>query len=151
MTTSRLRRTGQRFRRRRRRAGQTDYLTATFSITVDVGRGTADGLEIGHDLIAAFERSLGSGDDHIFAGSSSVSMTGGDGNDTFEFQREEEDDQHAMTIRRITDFTVGDRIVAATYEISYLHDEGSAADQLSDMFDDIYRGSVQRAGGTFPI
>jgi Ca2+-binding RTX toxin-like protein len=115
-----------------------DYSTATFSITVDVGRGTADGLDIGHDLIAAFEEVIGgSGDDHIVAGSSSVSMAGGDGNDTFEFQREEEDDQQALTVRRITDFTVGDRIVAATYEISYLQEEG-AADHLSDMFSDIY-------------
>ena len=47
------------------------------------------------------------------------SMTGGDGNDTFEFHRRD-DDQQAMTVRKITDFTVGDRIVAATYEISYL-------------------------------
>jgi Ca2+-binding RTX toxin-like protein len=116
-----------------------DYSTATLSITVDVGRGTADCLDIGHDLITAFEEIItGSADDHILAGSSSVSMTGGDGNDTFEFQRGEEDDQHAMTVRRITDFTVGDRIVAATFEISYLQDEGSAADQLSDMFNDIY-------------
>jgi Ca2+-binding RTX toxin-like protein len=116
-----------------------DYSTATFSVTVDIGRGTADGLDIGHDLIAAFEEVIGgSGDDHIVAGSGSVSMAGGDGNDTFEFQRVEEDNQQAITVRRITDFTVGDRIVAATYEISYLQEEGSAADQLSDMFGDIY-------------
>jgi len=48
-----------------------------------------------------------------------------------------EGDQPVMTVRKITDFTVGDRIVAATYEISYLL-EGGAEDQLSDMFDDIY-------------
>jgi hypothetical protein len=64
-------------------------------------------------------------------------MAGGDGDDTFEFQRAEDDEQ-TMTLRKITDFTVGDRIVAATYEISYLPDEGSAADQLSDMFSDVY-------------
>ena len=101
------------------------------------GNGSADGLDIGHDLIASFEEVItGSGDDHIVAGSSSVSMTGGDGNDTFEFQREE-DDHEAMTVRKITDFTVGDRIVAATYEISFLEEDG-LQDALSDMFDDIY-------------
>ena len=42
-----------------------------------------------------------------------------------------------MTVRKITDFTVGDRIVAATYEISYLEEE-DVQDALSDMFDDIY-------------
>jgi len=114
-----------------------DYSTATFSVTVDVGRGRADGLDIGHDVIAAFEEVItGSGDDHLVAGSTSVAMTGGDGNDTFEFQRAEED-QAAMTIRKITDFTVGDRIVAATYEITYLQEDG-AEDQLSDMFAALY-------------
>ena len=113
-----------------------DYSTATLSVTVDLGRGTADGVDIGHDLIAAFEEVIaGSGDDHIVAGSTSLSMTGGDGNDTFEFHRSE--DQQAMTVRKITDFTVGDRIVAATYEISYLKEDG-LEDTVSDMFDDIY-------------
>jgi Ca2+-binding RTX toxin-like protein len=114
-----------------------DYSTATVSVAVDVGSGTADGLDIGHDLIAAFEEIItGSGDDRLVAGSTSVSMMGGDGNDTFEFQRAEED-QQTLTVRKITDFTVGDRIVAATYEIGYLQDEG-ASDQLSDMFSNIY-------------
>ena len=113
-----------------------DYSTATLSVTVDLGRGTADGVDIGHDLIAAFEEVIaGSGDDHIVAGSTSLSMTGGKGNDTFEFHRSE--DQPAMIVRKITDFTVGDRIVAATYEISYLKEDGPE-DTVSDMFEDIY-------------
>ena len=115
-----------------------DYSTATFSVTVDIGRGNAGGVDIGHDLIAAFEEVIaGSGNDHILAGSTSVSMTGGDGNDTFEFHRSEDHDQPAVTVRKITDFTVGDRIVAATYEISYLKEDG-LEDTVSDMFDDIY-------------
>jgi Ca2+-binding RTX toxin-like protein len=115
-----------------------DYSTATLSVTIDLGRGKADGQDIGHDLISAFEKVLGgSGDDHIVAGSTSVSMTGGKGHDTFEFQRSDDDDSQAIVVRKITDFTVGDRIVAATYEISYLQEEG-AEDQISDMFDDIY-------------
>ena len=113
-----------------------DYSTATLSVTVDLGRGTADGVDIGHDLIAAFEEVIaGSGDDRIVAGSTSLSMTGGAGNDTFEFHRAE--DQPEVTVRKITDFTVGDRIVAATYEISYLKEDGFE-DAVSDMFDDIY-------------
>ena len=73
-------------------------------------------------------------------------MTGGNGNDTFEFHRADED-QQAMTVRKITDFTVGDRIVAATYEISYLKDDG-LEDALSDMFDDIY---LSADGGQRPV
>jgi Ca2+-binding RTX toxin-like protein len=113
-----------------------DYSTATFSVTVDVGSGNANGVDIGHDLIAAFEEVIaGSGDDRIVAGSTSLSMTGGDGNDTFEFHGSE--GQPAMTVRKITDFTVGDRIVAASYEITYLTEDG-LEDTVSDMFDDIY-------------
>lgn len=113
-----------------------DYSTATFSVTVDIGRGNAGGVDIGQDLIAAFEEVIaGSGDDHVVAGSTSLSITGGDGNDTFEFHRSE--DQPATTVRKITDFTVGDRIVAASYEITYLTEDG-LEDTVSDMFDDIY-------------
>ena len=63
-------------------------------------------------------------------------MTGGDGDDTFEFHRRD-DDQPTMTVRKITDFTVGDRIVAATYQISFLEEDG-LEEAVSDMFDDIY-------------
>ena len=124
-----------------------DYSTATLSVTVDLGRGTANGQDIGHDLIEAFEEVLGgSGDDHIVAGSTSVSMTGGKGRDTFEFQRSDDDDPQAITVRKITDFTVGDRIVAATYEISYLQDDGEEK-SIADMFDDIYLSQ----GGHRPV
>ena len=124
-----------------------DYSTATFSVTVDLRGGPAEGLDIGHDLIAAFEEVIaGSGDDHIVAGSNSLSITGGDGNDTFEFQRSE-GDQQAVIVRKITDFTVGDRIVAATYEISYLQEDG-ADGQLSDMFDNIY---LSADGDNLPV
>ncbi|MBR1123480.1 cadherin-like domain-containing protein [Bradyrhizobium lablabi] len=124
-----------------------DYSTATLSVTVDLGRGTANGVEVGHDLIAAFEEVIaGSGNDHVVAGSTSVSMTGGDGDDTFEFHRKN-DDHEAMTVRKITDFTVGDRIVAATFEISYSED-GDFDEAISDMFEDIYLSST---GGRRPV
>ncbi len=65
-----------------------DYSTATMSITIDLGRGRAESHEIGMDLIAGFEKIIaGQGDDHIVAGSSSATLTGGDGDDTFEFGR----------------------------------------------------------------
>lgn len=63
-------------------------------------------------------------------------MTGGSGKDSFEFRRSDEDHE-PLLIRKITDFTVGDRIFAATYEISYLPDT-DAGQQIADMFDDIY-------------
>jgi Ca2+-binding RTX toxin-like protein len=116
-----------------------DYSTATVSITIDLGSGTAQGSDIGRDLIASFENIIaGSGDDRLTAGSSSVSMTGGHGDDTFEFQRRhDDDDDQAMTVRKITDFTVGDRILTASYEITYRQDDDDD-DRISDMFEDIY-------------
>ncbi|MDR6661217.1 Ca2+-binding RTX toxin-like protein [Tardiphaga robiniae] len=113
------------------------YATATLSVTIDLANGRADGQDIGHDLINSFEKIIGGGgDDRLIAGSGSVSMTGGPGRDRFEFQRSD-DDQEPLLIRKITDFTVGDRIFAATYEIAYLQ-ETDAGQQIADMFDDIY-------------
>ena len=57
-----------------------DYSAATESVTVDLGAGTAEGSETGHDVIAGFEKVIGgSGDDRISAGSTSVAMSGGAG------------------------------------------------------------------------
>ena len=70
-------------------------------------------------------------------------MTGGKGNDTFEFQRSDED-QQTITCARSPTSPVGDRIVAATYEISYSQDEESSKRQICDMFDDIYLSPERR-------
>ena len=114
-----------------------DYSRATQRITVDLSQGTAQGLEIGRDLIANFERIIGGcGDDYFVAGASSSAFTGGAGNDTFAFQRRDDDDLPDV-VRKITDFTVGDRIIAATYEI-YSRDDHDVVDQVSDLFNDTY-------------
>lgn len=112
-----------------------DYSSAARSIVVDVGRGTAHGLDIGSDLISGFETVLsGRGNDHIIAGSAPISIAGGDGDDTFEFVREDNDHQHDL-VQKITDFTVGDRIIAANCEI---RNEENRDDETGDLFDDIY-------------
>lgn len=113
-----------------------DYSRATLTVTVNLRDGTAQGLEIGRDLLSGFEEIIGGGGDDYFVGSHSAIFTGGAGDDTFEFQRSDSDHQ-PDTVRKITDFTIGDRILAATYEI-YYRDEDNAADEISDLFDDIY-------------
>ncbi len=113
-----------------------DYSSATLSITVDVGRGSAHGLEIGRDLISGFEQIIsGRGDDRLVAGSTSISMTGGDGNDTFEFGGAAADYQPDL-VRKITDFTIGDRVIVASYEVRYK--EGEIDQAIDDLFNDIY-------------
>ncbi len=114
-----------------------DYSTATMSITIDLGRGSAEGREIGSDLIAGFERIIGGqGSDHIVAGSMSATLTGGDGDDTFQFEKPDDDQQPAI-VRKITDFTVGDRIIAASYEIRYREGD-DVSEAIEDLFEDIY-------------
>jgi Ca2+-binding RTX toxin-like protein len=114
-----------------------DYSSAFLDIMVDVGAGTAEGTDIGRDLIEGFERIIGGdGDDRLTASNTSAIMTGGEGNDTFEFQRTDDDHQPDL-VRKITDFTVGDRIIAARYEIRY-RDGEDMDDEIEDLFDDIY-------------
>jgi len=114
-----------------------DYSSAIVSIVIDVGRGRAESFEIGKDLISGFERIIsGHGDDHLIAGSSSISMTGGEGDDTFEFERPDDDHQPNL-VRKITDFTVGDRIIAASYEIRYRQGD-DVSEAVGDLFDSIY-------------
>lgn len=115
-----------------------DYSTATMSITIDLGRGRAESHEVGMDLIAGFEKIIaGKGDDHIVAGSSSATLTGGDGNDTFEFEHPDENQSSPELVRKITDFTVGDRIITASYEIRYRQDDDTS-EVIEDFFDNIY-------------
>lgn len=114
-----------------------DYSSAFLDIVVDVGAGTAEGADIGRDLIEGFERIIGGqGDDHLIASDKSLTMTGGSGDDTFEFHRSDDDHQPDL-VRKITDFTVGDRIIAARYEIRY-RDGEDMDDEMEDLFDDIY-------------
>jgi Ca2+-binding RTX toxin-like protein len=118
-----------------------DYSSAVLDIFVDVGQGTAEGADIGRDFIASFEKVIGGqGDDHFVGNAGPISMTGGDGEDTFEFQRSDDDHQPDL-VRKITDFTFGDRIIAARYEIYYRTDDGEAGAEdegIDDLFDDIY-------------
>ncbi|MEO6945729.1 MAG: cadherin-like domain-containing protein [Nitrobacter sp.] len=119
-----------------------DYSSATVSIVIDLGDGDgyATSVEVGMDLISGFENVIGGlGDDYLSAGSKSMTMTGGEGNDTFAFEGAGEANSPEF-VRKITDFTVGDRLLVASYEIRYR--EGSdAADEIDDLFDDLYLSS----------
>jgi Ca2+-binding RTX toxin-like protein len=114
-----------------------DYSTAVLSIVIDLGEGNAEGADIGHDLISSFENVIGGqGDDSIIAGSGPVKMTGGSGEDRFEFQLGSDDHQPEL-VRQITDFSIGDRLIVASYEVRYGEGE-DATDAIEDLFDDLY-------------
>lgn len=116
-----------------------DYSAATLSVFVDVGQSVSDSAEFGRDTISGFEKIIGgAGDDHLVAGDTSITLSGGHGDDTFEFRRR--DDEHRPdSVRKITDFAVGDRIIAARFEIRYRdEDDDDAGDEVEDLFDSIY-------------
>lgn len=115
-----------------------DYSSATLSVFVDVGQSIGDSAEFGRDAVSGFEKIIGgAGDDHLVAGNSSITLEGGQGDDTFEFRRRD-DDHRPDSVRKITDFTVGDRIVAARFEIRHRDDDDDGDDEIEDLFDSIY-------------
>jgi Ca2+-binding RTX toxin-like protein len=114
-----------------------DYSSAVLDIFVNIREGSAEGADIGRDFIANFEKIIGGqGDDHFVSGAGPISLTGGDGDDTFEFKRSDDDHQPDL-VHKITDFSNGDRIIAARYEIFYRQEEG-VAPEIDDLFEDIY-------------
>jgi len=123
-----------------------DYSSAIVSIVIDIENGSAEGLSIGRDVISGFESIIsGAGNDHFIAGPSSITLTGGSGNDVFEFRTTNDFEQPHLT-RKITDFTVGDKLIVASFEIQYL--AGEDDDLIDDLFDNIYLSSE---GASRPI
>jgi Ca2+-binding RTX toxin-like protein len=116
-----------------------DYSATTLTVNIDLRHGTAESIEIGRDLIESFEKIVaGSGDDRIIAGSGSVTLTGGQGRDSFEFERNPDEKTAPDVVRKITDFTVGDRIVAASYVIKLADDDDPVEEQIADLFEQVY-------------
>lgn len=115
-----------------------DYSETTITVTIDLRNGTAQGVEIGKDLIDGFEEIIaGSGNDLIYAGNGPVVLTGGAGDDCFTFQCDDDGVSELNTLKKITDFTVGDKIVAATYQIT-IKDGDNAEEKVADLFEQIY-------------
>jgi Ca2+-binding RTX toxin-like protein len=124
-----------------------DYSTTALTVTIDLRNGNARGVEIGEDLIQGFEKIIaGSGDDQIYAGSGPVVLTGGAGNDVFDFGYESGAASGPEMVRKITDFTVGDKIVAAAYQIT-INDTTEAEEQVTDLFEQLYLEEGQSGNG----
>ena len=107
-----------------------DYSATTLGVIIYVGEGIAEGEEIGRDEISGFEVVIGGrGNDSINSGRGSISMTGGEGEDTFEFETPDQDNRGSL-VRTITDFTVGDRLLVAFYEFRDNSGQGNAERQF---------------------
>ncbi|MGL4490296.1 MAG: calcium-binding protein [Rhizobiaceae bacterium] len=105
-----------------------DLSAALSDVIVDLIHGSASGEEIGDNAIDSFETvELGSGDDTLIVEASSltasVTLTGGSGDDSFQFIFESTSEQHPSTlVHQILDFMVGDQLVVADYQFRRVAD-----------------------------
>ncbi|TCR61774.1 cadherin-like domain-containing protein [Bosea sp. BK604] len=94
-----------------------DLSQARRSVDIDLVDGTAIGIEIGRNQIFDLEEIIGGGgDDHFTVGATAMTLSGGEGCDTFNFDVSLDDDDRAL-VHDILDFEAGDRIVIKQYQI----------------------------------
>jgi Ca2+-binding RTX toxin-like protein len=111
-----------------------DYSVTKRGIVVDMTTGKVTGDEIGNDSIGRFEGVIGgSGNDRVMAGDRSLVITGGEGDDVFEFATPLNANTTVTVFHAITDFESGDLIKMSKYDI---FDE--VADEIEDRFEAIY-------------
>ncbi|MBK1792878.1 cadherin-like domain-containing protein [Devosia sp. WQ 349] len=116
-----------------------DYSASTQGVTIDVKNGLSSGREVGEDRFENFEAFVGgSGDDHFIAGDTDTQLTGGGGDDVFEFcptvtSVEITTPSVPLNHHTIIDFNVGDRIRMSKFDIFE-----KALDTLEDRFEEIY-------------
>ncbi|CAN7717609.1 hemolysin-type calcium-binding protein [Ensifer sp. NM-2] len=88
-----------------------DASAATQAVVIDLDRGTAEGTEIGSDLLTSIEAAIGGdGDDVLIAGNAVNFLAGGDGADIFVFRTVASLANVGSGRDEIRDFQVGDRI-----------------------------------------
>ena len=115
-----------------------DYSSASSALMIDFNAGTASGDEIGNDLFSNFEVvRTGSGDDHFLVGYHYKILTGGQGNDIFEFGATDGPLPPSSMVLEITDFQQGDRLRISKHD---LFEE--VFDELESQFEQIYGENV---------
>ncbi len=113
-----------------------DYSAASADLVIDVGSGIASGEDIGRDQISGFETIIGGhGNDSLNSGKGSITLTGGEGDDTFEFETPDQDHRGSL-VRTITDFTVGDRLLVVGYDLR--DNSGHGNSESNDPFHNQY-------------
>ncbi|WP_209793194.1 calcium-binding protein, partial [Ensifer adhaerens] len=88
-----------------------DASAATRAVVIDLDRGTAEGVEIGSDLLTSVEGAVGGkGDDVLVAGNAVNFLAGGEGADIFVFRTTAALANDGSGRDEIRDFQVGDRV-----------------------------------------
>ena len=118
-----------------------DYSASLAGVYIDLKEGTATGLEIGADQVSGFETVIGGAgnDTFVVVADAPVSLTGGAGEDVFEFEAASGRGAGAQIVHDILDFMVGDRIKVSKYEVFE-----EVMDTLEDRFEDIYGEKVDK-------
>lgn len=116
-----------------------DLSRTTAGVVVDLTEKRAVGIEVGEDTVLDFEALIGGkGNDHFTAGDEAVTMTGGEGDDCFEFVVSEE--ASSDLIHQILDLHEGDRIIVKQYEI---RTDGERSAEETDPFNEVYSESAE--------
>ena len=112
-----------------------DYSASSALIDANFITGIVSGIEIGTDMISGFEAAaFGSGSDHIVVGADPLILSGGGGNDIFEFVIDALSSPIFRNVRHeVTDFMVGDSLKMSKYDV--LEDSlGPGSDRFEDVF-----------------
>lgn len=122
-----------------------DYSAASGALEIDLNLGFVTGIETGADLFSGFETIIGgSADDHFVIGNRGVTVSGGQGDNTFEFAPAAPGQSNVQTLHQITDFGVGDIIQSPRFDI---FSSGTATDPA--LFEAMLGNSgVSPAGGS---
>lgn len=123
-----------------------DLSSTTLGVTVDVTDGFAIGIEIGKDTIVDLDAIIGgSGDDQFVVGAKAMSLAGGAGDDTFNFDVNCSDEQREL-IHEILDLEAGDRIIIQDFQIQTGQDDETAE---GERFDSAYGGQPEGSDRPF--
>lgn len=111
-----------------------DYSLATNAVVIDLVNGTATGEDIGSDVIDGFEEAVGgAGDDHFIVGDAPMMLTGGGGDNLFEFLQTPVSEQPTAVVHEITDFKHGDKLKLSHYKLFE-----KVVDHFEDEFEALY-------------
>lgn len=109
-----------------------DYSAATFSLEINLAQGFVEGDEVGHDSFSGFELVIGGQSDDIFiVGGGDVAMSGGNGDDRFNFVQMQIEQSASISTYQILDFNPGDVVETRRYNF-FERDEPDEHDDLSE-------------------
>jgi Ca2+-binding RTX toxin-like protein len=115
-----------------------DYSRTTEGVMIDLNQELASGAEVGTDVINNFEKAIGgAGNDYFIVGTAPKILSGGAGENTFEFVPVPTSDLPVQVRHEITDFKYGDKVKMSHYK---LFDE--VFDEMEDEFESMYGDDI---------